>query len=950
MHVLAVAEGSTFVSLPNAGLNCGADKGETGKGPQSGENSSSPTSTSYVPRMGRMTAYARPMFANSVEGYLRLRDSLSEQEWKAMESINDSNLETCRLDYLELAGIIGLFVDFPFGAVKGDIFRRLKMNTAERDIWTSGCLLECAKVPTRKLLEMCVNKLNYNPGVQIWVLESFRAKRLRYSSYLSRSCDDKSLARGLLEPVIRQLRHCRLSVSDFLDRQVEKVSQNESFVSRIFSQPDMIAKITEDFVRRKEKPAPAKIAEESVTPTEEEAAVGPLIYVATSGGPTKLAEARDTFRDDFDAYEKLQTVLPTATRQRLKKVSEIDFRKCGLDYLELGQIISLYVDNPFGGVWPREGAGHDPADVLGVNPESRKADVWTTGCLLQYAAVPISDLVDFCSDTLGFATRLHGKPSLECLKPATLTYINDAERPAHGRKERLAQFMDQLKDVTLTSSEFAAMQCKNFLNNQQVTVGLIAANRAKNIAPEGGDWLGGKLPSEVEVEVETGTGKDRLVWEMQQPGDTHRPSENVLRFRTSKRSPEMPVYILTDCVRNSFALKKPAVIKDDAEAAKIVDELLPASVRMNMAFNMKVEDLLECRLDYVEAARIICKYIKKPFGSITHTAQQKFLEYLDKKKKVVNLQGWMSGCILRYAKVPIDRLKRVCIETLRFIPNPDPWFLECLRIHPMTISHYNRVRNSITDPDEYLATYENAVITADTYFELQTHPRQIIRRRLQQLVLQPHPQKPPTILQSARDPSSHDPSSHDPSPGAELEPRRGIKRLFPHRGRAFPAEEPSQKRSVPVTRLIPGTNLAPATQSAQNATVTRRMTDELAAEVADGVSDAVTHGMADGLADHETSRQIRPEVTDQLLAEQLADQLNSATSLLEDADRSLAVFVTDRSANEFLGSTTVCPKPEAVTRNSVPSMDSVLGVFAEEMQHILPPMSPCSLGELAELL
>ncbi|EZG78464.1 hypothetical protein GNI_035880 [Gregarina niphandrodes] len=163
-------------------------------------------------------------------------------------------------------------------------------------------------------------------------------------------------------------------------------------------------------------------------------------------------------RRQFAAYRMIHGSLDVQQWARLRSVDESTFEQCGLAYVELAGIISLYFQAPYGLV-DQYVTNQVAAEIVTTNcgPQLRN---WITGCLLQHSGVPVARLEDFCLTQLHYNPPWNAKrpKALECLRSLSVSakeVLNRGQKSIEDRRQLLRQRLAGLP--TVTAAEFGRL-------------------------------------------------------------------------------------------------------------------------------------------------------------------------------------------------------------------------------------------------------------------------------------------------------------------------------------------------------------------------------------------------------------------------------------------------------------------------------------------------------------
>ncbi|EZG76985.1 hypothetical protein GNI_043850 [Gregarina niphandrodes] len=428
------------------------------------------------------------------------------------------------------------------------------------------------------------------------------------------------------------------------------------------------------------------------------------VYVPSLSTMTDFASRCEVFDSDFDAHLKLLRSLSVDSWKRFRSIKVKDFSSCRMDYLEMGAIVLMFFKLPYGTVAPQTVSLGNGRDRL----------VWITGCLLQYAQVAISELVDFCINELKYKPRDNGV--LECLattKTQFRTYIRRKLSDLGSHAQLLAnvanlpvisarRFMEikrakespfnsssvpsnevQLAtDETLPDTDTEDTQPINTLPNDNVTPEQCRAYWAHNY------WrlLDARtysllkdtfdLPA-ADVSHHRGGYQDRSY---QFSADEEYPWWSKLRAARSG------MYIPMLCKATNFGFQCGGEMLQDGYKSYL---LLHSSLSSWEGLRkIRPGDFESCSLAYVELATIISAFFVSPYGLVDETIIETVARKMNRRSRGRRLRYWIQGCLLQKSGTSVGNLIHFCILKLRYNPKappriPHPNFgsnrLECLR-------------------------------------------------------------------------------------------------------------------------------------------------------------------------------------------------------------------------------------------------------------------------------
>ncbi|EZG67070.1 hypothetical protein GNI_072140 [Gregarina niphandrodes] len=185
----------------------------------------------YSPSVPVLTGfgYSAKVFRCSRKGYVALHGLLSSPQWRQMGTLEWANLKEANLRYVELAAVISMYFDNPFGYATAGVREYVGALLKEEpyrclswrgNAWVQGCFLERAGVSLEKLQSFCVEHLGYVPVMKWLSFECMRPNPLsfhRYSTRLTKSEGEVSrdCAAKHLAALIESLPADRITASAF---------------------------------------------------------------------------------------------------------------------------------------------------------------------------------------------------------------------------------------------------------------------------------------------------------------------------------------------------------------------------------------------------------------------------------------------------------------------------------------------------------------------------------------------------------------------------------------------------------------------------------------------------------------------------------------------------------------------------------------------------------------
>ncbi|EZG43189.1 hypothetical protein GNI_183580 [Gregarina niphandrodes] len=351
---------------------------------------------------------------------------------------------------------------------------------------------------------------------------------------------------------------------------------------------------------------------------------------------TSIAVVAETFPNLRDARARIRQLLSGYEWGRLRCITEKDLSECQLIYVELGTIISLFVTSPFGDV--SEKAQETVSRLLQGVGGRRLRNHWIAGCLLQRAGVSTKKLIDFIVDTLGYIPAAR-TTAFEFLTKDSVPYSKYVQRAATtNRKELLLGREKILPTNRITASDFATkIFAKTYISGHELRD---IVSRTRNTRPK------------------------PAVAPIYRPGTRPRNDEPC---QVANLSPEA--------------------------IGKKLDQLMRG--RQGKLAGIEEKDFDRCSLDYVELGGIVHQYLRDAFGSVCSRVNIRIATAMEEAQKSRRVKGWISGCLLQHAEVPIPDLFDLCIQELKYTPSTT-WRLECLK--PRNERYRTDARQKPVDP------------------------------------------------------------------------------------------------------------------------------------------------------------------------------------------------------------------------------------------------------------
>ncbi|EZG43299.1 hypothetical protein GNI_177460 [Gregarina niphandrodes] len=484
-----------------------------------------------------------------------------------------------------------------------------------------------------------------------------------------------------------------------------------------------------------------------------------------TGLSTVGADTSPIYKAVGEVPESMRALLTTEEWERVRLVTEADLRVCVLKYVEVGAVISRFVQCPFGTINARSAL----CSALNVKRWKRQYDHWVTGCLLRRADVQLRKLLEFCVRTLHYTPR---KPwSLECLTDRSSRchrcpwpHTEQAVRELILQLER--DYEDTLSDP-LTIADFAQLEFRRSTKKPPLPYSKDQPSKNQRSKDKGSDERSEKQARLEPIEEEPLSQPFRP---LPQPGSpltslSGGPAESSEPRAEPKadvngadnnrgvlRSPLRPDTWVREQKRGKsfrraqgrfrvFAAQRRDLLSN---AAKKVSALLGDN--WEQLEDMEAKDLTACSPAYVELGTIIDKYIRDAFGTVSKfdvavvaaamtTGEGRILPPLSL------VHGWITGCILQYAQVPQSQLITFCTEDLRYIPSTR-FLLDCLRARPETYWDYTRrtrAGKKKREPANYLAALLSSYqckVTISKFVELFHRERNAMSDELETIASQ----------------------------------------------------------------------------------------------------------------------------------------------------------------------------------------------------------------------
>ncbi|EZG67063.1 hypothetical protein GNI_072280, partial [Gregarina niphandrodes] len=141
------------------------------------------------------------VFESEYAAYRALHALLTEVEWRRLSDVKEKAFATCNPRYVELAAVIGMFYDDPFGSVttrvkelaadyanvRSDERLARRWSRARLNAWINGCLLQCARVPEERLKQFCLRTLLYKPAANRLIYQCYSRYSVSAEQYWERS-------------------------------------------------------------------------------------------------------------------------------------------------------------------------------------------------------------------------------------------------------------------------------------------------------------------------------------------------------------------------------------------------------------------------------------------------------------------------------------------------------------------------------------------------------------------------------------------------------------------------------------------------------------------------------------------------------------------------------------------------------------------------------------------
>ncbi|EZG66904.1 hypothetical protein GNI_074300 [Gregarina niphandrodes] len=477
----------------------------------------------YLPMAGRLTRFGNEIWCpnresetipgspkksaaatrtRDFEAYRALHGSLSESEWKRMRSVDLPSFERCNLAYVELAATISLVFEAPYGtldqAMLDNVATMLRHGRRNPKVpfWVSGCLLQHCGVTLERLVEFCVRDLKYRSA---WTperpcqFECMRTQAPPVEKYLTRPCTglreklfnrlaglptvsarvfggmtkktlDELLTAKPNGPVNPTTRALRWAIEYW--RQLDKENYHllsqfvgVTHVSQRRHWNKLVPRLTSLSRFEPRQWTYCQSSDKTSTPV-----YVPTLPVMTTMSKNLVRGQPGSTEVMFGGYRKIHSALSEAQWKTLRTVDAASFKKCRLDYVEFGAIISLFFDTPFGLV--NEHIMESLTPMFDIANRYQHFQHWITGCLLQHTGVSTQDLAVFCVTQLKYNPRwvFGSHRLLECLKKTEcrLPQYRDAKMlgPSESNVQQLV--LDLLSKrlsglPTVSLEEFAAL-------------------------------------------------------------------------------------------------------------------------------------------------------------------------------------------------------------------------------------------------------------------------------------------------------------------------------------------------------------------------------------------------------------------------------------------------------------------------------------------------------------
>ncbi|EZG51567.1 hypothetical protein GNI_124130 [Gregarina niphandrodes] len=417
--------------------------------------------------------------------------------------------------------------------------------------------------------------------------------------------------------------------------------------------------------------------------------------VHLSAYPTRTALALTIFENDQIARAKLDELLSPDEWTKLKETTVSDLWECEIIYVELAAIISMFVNTPFGDI---SSAGKETiCQWLNRKRWGLMHRNWVTGCLLRRSTIPVRKLIDFCVATLPF----RHEQKLECLRARFVEskYWTRASN-VHTRDYWLSR-LDILSDK-ITASQFAKA--------------VAIPSRTPYYTPALPETTAGSkkqasfpriLSSRKHEDVWVATSPIRPVkpGPFQPPGDLEPAAGGVVRTKVSasrilnvRGGPSLGSIVIRpeECISSQGALPgassqvyrrtpgwfRPILAFYDAPSVP-TDNMNEKLTKLlggdwNKLEGMKEADVDACSIAYLELGTIIEYYMHSAFGTLSADVREKIFAPLVRAGLEPAADGWITGCILQYADVPMEDLITFCTDDLDYKPFSGMWMLQCL--------------------------------------------------------------------------------------------------------------------------------------------------------------------------------------------------------------------------------------------------------------------------------
>ncbi|EZG78471.1 hypothetical protein GNI_035760 [Gregarina niphandrodes] len=448
----------------------------------------------------------RERVSSDYAAYLLVQSSLTPKQWESMRKVTLASFANCNLAYVELASMISCLVQTPYGVVDAPvrigIMHDMGVNglTPKLSYWITGCLLQHAGVLIEDLVDFLVTKLGYNPvsGPDGRTILQCLRRPSTYHEYSKRGEKDCSRRKAII--MVRLDKLPTVSITEFgamTPRSFDRLMKRPRKTSSSNTTEDTRDRLTAFLPQgagRKWKPAEERsfpwIAQYwkmlkkteydalrsavSVLPMERRRrwrAVGRLfpqqfdckewtmvvddgeprpVYIPTLAFQSlrRMDSNRDSDRD-FAAYCMIHESLTDHQWKSLRTVNAASFDNCNLAFVELGAIISSFVEAPYGLL--DMNSTQEVRMKLEAGRSSNRLRWWITGCLLQHCGASKDNLTNLCV-TLGFKPSSKYPLRLECLAKYLMRPSRHIRRPnAHTtvRRRLLTQRLHGLPTISI---------------------------------------------------------------------------------------------------------------------------------------------------------------------------------------------------------------------------------------------------------------------------------------------------------------------------------------------------------------------------------------------------------------------------------------------------------------------------------------------------------------------